>query len=94
MTPEYNVQEKWQDFERSRLTRWLDTRVSLQQEAQTRIGRQSDDIGGLRWRIHTIDRFITLSIPRFRTLDMENESKMVIATFTDILHHPMLREAA
>lgn len=73
-----NVTEQLQDRERCLLMRWLNIRLELQQELHTSVGKQFFGIGGLRWDIRTLDYMITLSIPRFRSLGMENESKFIL----------------
>ena len=89
-SPEYNVQEKLQDRERTLLMRWLNTRLELQQEARTSVGKRFYGGGGLWWDIRTLDSMITMSIPRFRSLGMEEENKFLLNNFSDMLNNPVV----
>ncbi len=85
----------FQERERSLLMHWVNTRLELQSEFRTPTGRYYMDNGGLSWEINTLDRMIALSIPRFRSLGLEEENKYVLEAFEGMLgHYPPLERVA
>lgn len=87
MSPEFNVTEQLQDRERVLLMRWTNNRLNLQNELKGPIGRAYFGFGGISWEIRTLDRMISLSIPRFRVLGMEAENEFVLEAFSHLMTH-------